>query len=132
MQVSTQSDVQTPVNIGSALQVSLSASDIDLATAVPASGFVPSQTVTSNGYKVFSIGMTSSQNGTLTVQRYLDAAATIVQDENVAFSINLVAGQPANLNVNDWKPFQSIVITVTNSSGVIATISLFKLLFQSY
>lgn len=132
MQVSTQHDVQTPVNIGSALQVSLSASDINLATTVPASGSVFSQTVTSNGYKVFSIGMTSSQDGTLSVQRFLDENGNIVQDEDVPFEVNLVAGQPANLNVNDWKPFQAIIITVTNSSGTIATISPFKLMFQSY
>jgi hypothetical protein len=87
-----------------------------LATSILASGSVVSATLQMNGWQRFSIGLTSSQAGTLSVQRYLDIAATVPQ--GAAVTASLTAATPAVVNAgSDLAPCASIIVTVSNSSG---------------
>lgn len=120
----------TPFSIGPALVCYLSAADIGLLTSVPASDEV-SATYFVGGWKKISVGLTSTQAGTLKIARFLDKNGDIPQDNNNDFEIPLTADTAANLNIADGKPCQLIEITVTNSSGSIATLSQFALLLQA-
>lgn len=128
---STQLQVNTPFDVGSVSQVQLSETQIGLSLTIAASSENNSEIVLSGGYKSFCVGLTSSQDGELSIQRYIDREGNVPQDNNDPFTISFVATQPVSLNVSDGKPFQSIKITVSNSSGSIATISNFLLLFQA-
>jgi hypothetical protein len=101
----------------------------NLAGAVPASGNVSTSLIKTDGFSLISAGITVSQNGVMSIQRYLDDGGTQVQ--GVALSVPLIATVAANLDVLDGKPFASFVLTVTNSTSSTATINGFALLLQS-
>lgn len=122
-------DVHTPFDSGPVLQFPVPASQLILAASVPASGNVSSNLIQTNGYKVLALGVTSTQAGTATIQRYLDAAGTIPQGP--ALSVTLSASTAAVLNSNDGVAFQSARVTVTNSGASTATLSNVLLLLQA-
>jgi len=122
-------DVHTPVDIGQVLQKALSPAAINLSTSVPAGQNVTSQVILSNGYKALAFACTSSQNGSVSIQRYLDEAGTVAQ--GAALTASLTAATAAVLNNSDNDPFQSMVITVSNSGGSAATLTNTLLLLQS-
>lgn len=125
--VATQS--QTGGEVAQTLQFVASAALQNLPSSVAASGSVSGNLIQTNGYKVIAAAITSTQAGTLQVQRYLDAAGTIAQ--GAALSVTLSAATPAVLNSNDGVPFQSLKVTVTNSSASAATLSGAYLMLQS-
>lgn len=130
MPLATQGvDVHTPQDVGPTLQFLVPAAQLNLASSVPASGSVSSNLIYTNGYKVLALGVTSSQAGTATIQRYLDAAGTIPQGP--ALSVSLTAATAAVLNATDGVAFQSAKVTVTNSGTVAATLSGVALLMQA-
>ncbi len=131
MQIPNTAGAFTTVNVGSTVQIPYGLADIDLTAAIPASSTNSSSLIFTNGYKVLAVGLTSTQAGTLTIQRFLDQEGLIPQDLT-PLSIALTAATPAILNAMDGKPFQSARITASNSSGSIATISNFMMLIQSY
>lgn len=126
----TQNQVNTPVDIGPVLQVPLTAQQIGLATSIPASSEVSTLLQTA-GYKRFSIGVQSTQDGVLTIERFMDQEGIISQDNDTDYTAPIVADELVNINLTDDKPFQSIKITVSNSSGSTATLSPFLVLLQA-
>lgn len=113
-----------------ALQVEMSAAGLGLALSVPASGSVASGVILSNGYLAFALGLTSSQAGGISIQRYIDVAGTVAQGAAITASLTAATAAVANVT-NDGKPFASLIITVTNSSGSAATLSAIAALWQS-
>lgn len=124
-----QNEVHTAVDMGQTLQVVILPADMVLATSIDANGSVVSNLLFLNGYKAFSFGCNSSQNGTVSVQRYLDAAGLIPQ--GAALTVSLTGGTAAVLNNSDNHPYQSMQITVSNSAGSAATLTNTLLLLQS-
>lgn len=112
------------------LQAPLTAAQLGLNAGVPANGSLVSPVLLSNGYLAFALGVTSTQAGGISIQRYLDAAGTIVQGAAITASLTANTAGVA-IVTNDGKPFQSMIITITNSSGTPAALSKVIGLWQS-
>jgi hypothetical protein len=125
----SQVDVHTPFDAGPALQFLMLPTALNLSTSVPANNNVVSNVIITNGYKALSFACTSSQTGSVSIQRYLDSAGTILQ--GAALTVSLSAATAAVLNNSDNAPFQSLKITVNNSAGSIATLTNCALLLQA-
>jgi hypothetical protein len=131
MSLATQNvDACTPVDIGSPLQFVVPSASLNLDTTVAASGSTVSDLILTNGYKNFAFGITSTQTGSVSIQRYIDAAGTIKQGSAVTGS--LVANTALTVNSTDSNPYQSLIVTISNSGGSTATLSNQILLLQSY
>ncbi len=127
--VATQADTNTPMDIGSALQVISNADQLGLASTIAANDNITSNVILTNGYKLFAFGLTSTQAGSLSIQRYLDNAGKIPQ--GAPLTANLAANKPMIVNTPDNVAFQSLQITVNNSGTSQATLSNVLLLIQS-
>ena len=123
-------DAHEWVDNGPKLQHFLTAAEIGLSTSVAASGSNTSALIGSCGYGAFALGVTSTQAGTITVQRYIDAEGTIPQ--GAALTATLTAGAPATVNATDGVPFQSFTVEVSNSGTSAATLSNVGLLLQAW
>ena len=66
----------------------------NMPASIAGSSSVQSSLIVTEGYSLISVGITASQNGTMSVQRYLDAAGTVAQ--GAAVSVNLTAATAAN------------------------------------
>ena len=98
-------------------------------TTIAASGAWNSSVLPTDGFRTIAVGVTSSQPGVLSVQRYLDKAGLVAQGgPNMQ---PLAAATSAVLNVNDSTPCQSFQITITNSGGSPATITNFVCLLNA-
>jgi hypothetical protein len=116
--------------IGPALQCLQSAAQLGLNANVPATGNLPGAIVVSNGWKLFSVGLKSTQAGNLSIQRFLDLAGTVPQ--GAAVTAALTANTAAYATVGtDGLPFASVQVTVSNSGGSAATLSAVQGLFQA-
>lgn len=129
-QILDQTDAHVILDVGSAAQILLTPAAMGLSTSIAASGSVASGVIQTNGYKAFAFATTSSQAGTVSIQRYLDAAATIPQ--GAPLTATLTAATAAVVNATDGVPFQSAIVTVTNSGTVAATLTNTGLLLQSH
>lgn len=101
----------------------------NLPASIAASGAAQTSLIVTEGFTLISAGITASQNGSMSIQRYLDAGGTVPQ--GAAVSVSLAANTAANLDVLDGKPFASFILTVTNSSGSASAIGNFALLLQA-
>lgn len=128
--VTTQVDAHTPFDVGPVLQSPLTSTNLGLAVTIGASSNINSNVIFTNGYKIFSFGATSTQNGTISIQRYLDSLGTIIQGSAITGS--LTANTAVIVSSTDGLPFQSLIINITNSAGSAATLSNVLLLLQSY
>lgn len=108
MLAKTQTDVHMPVDSGPLVQAFLSAAQLGLT----APGTSPLQV--SGGYPRIAVGATSSATGSITVQRYLDAAGTIPQGP--ALTQALTAATPGVLNVSDGAPCQSFTVAIAGGT----------------
>lgn len=116
--------------LGPALQCSQSAAQLGLNASVPATGGLPGSVIVSNGWKLFSVGLKSTQAGQISIQRFLDLAGTVPQ--GAAVTVALTANTAAYATVGtDGLPFASVQVTVTNSGGSAATLSNVQGLFQA-
>lgn len=106
----TQADTHTPVDSGPLLQAYLTGPSIGL--SAPGT----SQLIPSGGYPKIAVAATNTVAGSISVQRYLDAAATIPQGP--ALTQALSAGTPGVLNVADGAPFQSFDVTITGAGAL--------------
>jgi hypothetical protein len=92
-----------------------------LPAVVPAGspGTVISNVINTNGMNRGAVGLSSSQAGNLTVQRYADGAGQIPLPAvvNGAPTVAIVANTPIAVTWADTTPTGSIVITVTNTNG---------------
>lgn len=68
----------------------------------------------------------STQNGVLTIQRYIDAAGTI--PIGAAITQAIAGGTLATVAVNDAMPYASFQVSFTNTSGALANITQFAIL----
>lgn len=84
-----------------------------------------SQVIPSGGYPRIAITVTSSVGGTLSVQRFLDAAGTIPQGAPVTLA--LTAATSGTLNIADLAPCQSFTVGVPSG----ATLTKAAVLLQS-
>lgn len=118
-----------PFPAWSTRQAPVPATTHNVPASIAASGQVQSSLIVTEGFSLISVGVTASQAGTLSVQRYLDAGGTVVQGS--AISVALLAATAANLDVLDGKPFSSFKITITNSSGSVSALTNFAVLLQA-
>ena len=109
-------------------QAPIPATAHNLPASIPASGNVQTSVIVTEGFSLISAGITASQSGIMSIQRYLDAAGTIAQGAPV--QVSLTANTPAVLDVLDAKLFASFQLTVTNSSGSTSNLTNFALLLQ--
>jgi hypothetical protein len=112
----------------SAQQAPVPAATHNLPATVAASGSAQTSLIVTEGFTLISAGLTASQNGSMSIQRYLDVGGTVPQ--GAAVSVVLAANTAANLDVLDGKPFASFILTVTNSSGSVSNLTNFALLLQ--
>jgi hypothetical protein len=119
----------TEVAVGPAMQSPVPAAVHGLPATIPASGHVTSNLILSDGYQLAAIGVTSTQGGTVTVQRYLDDAGTVKQ--GAALTATLTASAPQVLNVTDGNPFASFTVDISNSNGSQASLSNLGILLQA-
>lgn len=77
--------------------------------------------IAANGARSVAASAELSQAGTLTLQRYIDAAGTIAIGAAViqALSANVVG----TVAVNDGLPFSSFSVVVANSSGSVGNLT---------
>jgi hypothetical protein len=125
----SSSDIHVPHDVGQVLQAVMLPSAMGLSTSINAGGNVISNLLFMNGYKLFSFGLTSSEAGSISIQRYLDTAGTIKQGS--ALTASLSASTAAVYNLADTLPFQTMTIEVLNSSGSAATLSNVIFLMQA-
>jgi hypothetical protein len=118
-----------PYPLWSVRQAPVPATTHNVPASVPASSSVQSSLIVTEGFSLISVGVTASQAGTMSVQRYLDAGGTVVQ--GAASQISLVADTAANLDILDGKPFASFKLTITNSSGSVSNLTNFALVVQA-
>lgn len=111
------------------LQAPIPATTHNLPATIAASSSVLSSLIVTEGFSLISAAIKTTQAGTMTIQRYLDAGGTVPQGAPV--SVNLTANSFANLDITDGKPFASFQLTVSNSAASTATISNFALLVQA-
>jgi len=71
--------------------------------------------MSASGYNKLAAAATLSQTGTLTLQRYIDAAGTIALGSAVTQA--MTANVSATVWVNDGQPAASWRVTVQNTSG---------------
>ncbi|VVC76002.1 hypothetical protein AQUSIP_13030 [Aquicella siphonis] len=122
-------DVHTPYDVGQVLQAEMSLSDMGLVDTVPANDSINSNLLFMNGYKFFAFALTSTQNGDISIQRYVDRAGLIAQ--GAALTGSLTAATPFVYTLTDTKPFQSMKITINNSAGSDAALTNVLLLMQA-
>lgn len=122
-----------PVATGPVAQCDLSANTEEVGTvpgSIAASGSFTSQLIPANGFKAIAAGVTSTQTGAISIQRYIDKLGQVAQ--GAAISTALTASTPGVVNSNDGLPFQSFKITITNTNGSsAATITNFALLLNA-
>lgn len=118
-----------PISPGPALQYSVPARIHGLVGPVSASGSISSNVIETDGWPKAAIGLTSSQSGTLSVQRCIDPAGTVAQGAPLTAALG--AGAPAVVNISDGRPFASMVVSVTNTGGSSATLSSVAILLSA-
>jgi hypothetical protein len=115
---------------GPSLQWLMSATQLGLAAPVPATGQLQSAVLIANGWKLFSLGLKSSQAGQISIQRFLDLAGTVPQGAAVTATLTAATAAFATVGT-DGLPFASFQVSVTNTSGTPATLSNLQGLLQS-
>ncbi len=110
-------------------QAPVPATTHNLPASIPANSSVLSSLIVTEGFTLISAGITTTQNGVMSIQRYLDASGAVPQGS--AVTVALTSNIATNLDVLDGKPFASFQLTVSNSSGSISTINNFALLLQN-
>src|SRR5215208_6977189 len=99
----TLGDQGLHVNIGGAMQAPVPPAVHALPSSIAASGHATSNLIFADGLQLLAIGLKSSQNGVVTVQRYLDDAGLVPQ--GAAITGNLTANVAGVLNILDGVPF---------------------------
>ena len=131
-QASTELNSQywEPVATGPVAQADVSSwAPLVPTSTIAASGNFTSALVYADGFKNIAAGVTSTQAGAISIQRYIDKAGLIAQ--GAAVSTSLTASTPGVVNVNDGLPFQSFVLKITNTGASTATITNFACLLNA-
>lgn len=101
----------------------------NLPSSIAASSQVQSSLIATEGFSLIAAGITASQAGVMSIQRYLDAGGTVTQGP--AVQVSLAAGVAANLDILDGLIFAAIKLTVTNTSGSVSNLTNFALVLQA-
>jgi hypothetical protein len=120
-----------PVAQGPIAQADLStAGELALPATIAASGNYTSPVLPADGFKMIAAAVTSTQNGQISIQRYIDAAGQVAQ--GAPLSTAITGGTPAVVNAGaDNLPFQSFMLKITNTGASTATLSNFALLLNA-
>lgn len=108
------------LSVGPASQTQVPQNVHNLPSSIAPNSAVNSNLIAVDGYTKVAVGLTSSQSGLLSIQRYLDPNGAVAVGAPVTLAI--VAGQPVALTVNDGQMFSSFEVVLTNSSGITALI----------
>lgn len=100
-----------------------------LPASIASNSSITSNLIFSDGYKVLAVGGTSSQNGQISVQRYIDDAGLVAQGAPVIAA--LTATDPGVVNITDGVPFSAFKVTFTNSAGSTANLTNVAILLQA-
>ncbi|CAJ0698803.1 hypothetical protein [Ralstonia holmesii] len=117
--------------LGPSLQMPLSAAQLGLNAQVPASGQLQSSVLLTNGWKYFALSLKSTQAGQISIQRFLDTAGTVPIGAAVTAALTANTQQWASIGTADSLPFMSYQVTVSNSGGAAATLSVVAGLLQA-
>ena len=124
---------QVTVSVANPLPVSSSPSQPVVPTpptpppaTIAGGGSYQSGIIVSNGFRGIAAAATLTQAGTISIQRYIDVAGTILI--GAASTQALSANTAGWVAVNDGLPCASFQVTVTNSSGSTGTLSNFAIL----
>jgi hypothetical protein len=85
--------------------------------------------VLAGGRRIVAVAAMLDQTGTLTLQRYIDAAGTLPLGSPITQA--MTANVLATIWVNDGQPMASFNVTVQNTSGSLGTLSDFTILQSS-
>jgi hypothetical protein len=121
-------DVGTQVNPGGAMQAIVPAATHGLPSTIAASGNITSNLIFTDGLQIGAVGVTSSQGGVISVQRYLDDAGLVKQGEPL--TANLTGTIAQVLNITDGNPFASFTVNISNSGLSTATLTNLAILLQ--
>jgi hypothetical protein len=98
-------------------------------SSIAANTQVQSSLIVTEGFSLIAAGVTASQPGVMSIQRYLDAAGTVTQGAPI--QVLIVANVATNLDVLDGLLFASCKLTITNSSASTSNLTNFALLLQA-
>ncbi len=111
MRETSPSMTHTPVSRGPVVQSEYSLADVGLASTG-----TPTAPIMANGYKNVAVGLQTTVAGTLTMQRYLDQAATVPQ--GAPLTLALTANAAGTLNANDGAGFQSFTLSLSGGGAI--------------
>ena len=114
---------------GSALQWQIPSAAHNLVGPVPNGGNILSPVIPAPGWQKGAVGLTSTQAGQISVQRYIDAAGTV--PVGAPLTAALVATVANWVSWQDGVPYGSFRITVTNTGGAPATLTNVAVLLQT-
>ncbi len=84
------------------------------------------------GYRYITLGMTSSQAGSLIITEFLDLAGLIPRPfASSPFTTPIVAATALIVDISDLKPFVTMTISISNTGGSAAVISPFQLILAA-
>src|SRR4051812_29865065 len=101
---------------------------IPLPTTLTASQVWSSGLIFSEGYRYVTFGVTSTQTGSSVLTTYLDLAGTIARP---ATTTAIVANTALIVDLADLKPFVTLTLSLSNTSGSTATLSGFQLILAA-
>ena len=119
----------TVVTLGPHAQIVLPLVPLGLPTTLAAATGWTSPPIANCGYTHITLGFTSSQAGTLSLNRYVDPACTVIIGAAVTQAV--VAATAVALENNDGKGFSGFTVAFSNTSASLATLSSVALLLSS-
>ena len=82
----------------------------------------------SEGYRYITLAVTSTQAGAANIQTYLNLAGTIAR---VVSTTPIVANTALIVDISDLKPFVTLTVQITNTSGSPATVTGLQLILAA-
>lgn len=116
---------QQPFSQGGVSQVIQPAIPVPVPSSIAAGGNWNSGLIFADGFRYLSIGVTSSQPGTIVIQQYLDMSGSVAR---TPISTALVAATPLIVDVADLKPFVTFTLAITIPGGTPGAITGFAVL----
>lgn len=91
------------------------------ASSIAAGGNWNSGVIPANGFPAILVAANSNQTGAIEIQRYADLAGTLAVGNQITAALSGTASNYAG--VNDGLPWITFVVIITNTGGVVATLS---------
>ena len=106
---------------GRQAQIAFDAVDHGLPSSVASTVTFKSSVMFAQGMKSISIGVSNTQAGMVSIQRYVDSQGQ--SPVGAAIQGTLIAAVPLAIGTNDLTPFSSFQISILNSGLVSSTLS---------